>query len=106
MFILCFIRSLRDKLIQDERLDLAMNVSTKCGLDPSAVWSAWGKVKLRAGDYLGARDKFSKCLKVRRQSSHTTLEMRGDIRTVEPCSGETSSSPPLIKRVCENYHLA
>ncbi len=41
------------------------------------------------------------------QSSRTTLEMRGgEIRTVEPCSGKTSSSPPLIKSVCENYHLA
>ncbi len=41
-----------------------MNISTKCGIDPSAMWSAWGMAKLRAGDYPGARDKFSKCLKV------------------------------------------
>ncbi len=41
------------------------------------------------------------------QSSRTTLEMRaGDIRTVKPRSGETSSSPPFIERVCENYHPA
>ena len=57
-------RGLRDKLIEDERLELAMNISTKCGIDPSAVWSAWGMAKLRVGNYLAAREKFSKCLKV------------------------------------------
>ena len=63
-FFFSFCRGLRDKLIEEDRLDLAMNISTKCGIDPSAVWSAWGMAKLRAGNYLGAREKFSKCLKV------------------------------------------
>ena len=41
-----------------------MDISTKCGIDSSAVWAAWGMMKLKAGDYTGARDKFAKCLKV------------------------------------------
>ncbi len=57
-------RRLRDKLIEDERLALAMEVSTKCGLDTSGVWSAWGKACLYSGDYTAAREKFSHCLKV------------------------------------------
>ncbi len=66
-----------------------------------------------SGNYLwvaswpATSNKSATVLDTFRQSSHTTLEMRGgDIRTVEPRSGKTSSSPPLIKRVCENYHLA
>ena len=55
---------LRDKLIQDERLKLAMDVSTKCGLDPSGVWGAWGLTCIKQGDYAGAREKFGRCLKV------------------------------------------
>jgi len=58
-------RRLRDKLIQDERLKLAMDVSTKCGLDPSGVWGAWGLTCIKQGDYAGAREKFGRCLKVR-----------------------------------------
>lgn len=57
-------RRLRDKLITDERLALAMEVSTKCGLDPTGVWVAWGMTCLQSGDFPGAREKFSKCLKV------------------------------------------
>ena len=64
VFIIAFSRGLRDKLIEEERLPLAMDISTKCGIDSSAVWAAWGTAKLRAGDYSGARDKFAKCLKV------------------------------------------
>ena len=43
---------------------LAMEVSTKCGLDPTGVWVAMGMTCLQMGDFLGAREKFNKCLKV------------------------------------------
>ncbi|CAH1802978.1 unnamed protein product, partial [Owenia fusiformis] len=58
------LRRMRDKLIEDERLSLAMEVSTKCGLEPMGVWVAWGTACLTAGDFKGAREKFAKCLKV------------------------------------------
>ena len=60
-----FYRRLRDKLIENERLSLAMEVSTKCGLDPAGVWVTWGMMCLQGGNFTGAREKFIKCLKVR-----------------------------------------
>ncbi|KAH9515330.1 hypothetical protein Btru_014177, partial [Bulinus truncatus] len=57
------VRRLRDKLISDERLNLAMEVSMKCGIDPAGVWAAMGFACLNLGDFQGARDKFSHCLK-------------------------------------------
>ena len=42
-----------------------MEVSTKCGLDPTGVWVAMGMTCLQSGDFAGAREKFSKCLKVK-----------------------------------------
>lgn len=61
----CFIgRRMRDKLIQVERLHLAVEVSTKCGLDPAGVWAAWGMNCLINGDFPQAREKFNRCLKV------------------------------------------
>ena len=59
------LRRLRDKLISSERLGLAMDVSTKCGIDPAGVWSAMGFACLHTGDFAGARDKFAHILKVR-----------------------------------------
>lgn len=56
-------RRLRDRFIEAERLSLAMEVSTKCGLDPSGVWGAAGFALLQAGDFPGAREKFSRCMK-------------------------------------------
>lgn len=38
-------------------------VSTKSGLDPGAVWQAWGMASLKAGNLTGAREKFARCLK-------------------------------------------
>lgn len=64
-FFDCFIgRRMRDKLIQVERLHLAVEVSTKCGLDPAGVWAAWGMNCLINGDFPQAREKFNRCLKV------------------------------------------
>ncbi|GAB1601368.1 finger FYVE domain-containing 26-like [Argonauta hians] len=69
---------LRDKLIEVERLPLAMEVSTKCGLDATGVWAAWGRASLRFRNYPLAREKFSRCLKPPRdrnltQTSNTLL---------------------------------
>lgn len=57
-------RRLRDRLIENESLSLAMEVTTKCGLDPGAVWGAWGLAYLQVGKFKEARQKFSKFLKV------------------------------------------
>lgn len=57
-------RRVRDKLIQDDRFSLAMEVSTKCQLDASAVWSAWGMMALKSGDFKTARAKFIRCFQV------------------------------------------
>ena len=54
-------RRVRDRLIQDDRFLLAMEVSTKCQLDASAVWSAWGMMALKSGDFQTAREKFIRC---------------------------------------------
>ena len=51
-------------MIEEERLVLAMEVSTKCGIDPTGVWVAMGHAALAAGDYEQARDKFQYCIKV------------------------------------------
>lgn len=57
-------RRLRDKIIESERFALAIDVTGKCGLDPGAVWFAWGLSQLKSGDLKDARDNFSKCLTV------------------------------------------
>lgn len=56
-------RRIRNRLLEEERHELAMNMSTKCGLDTQTVWASWGLIELRRGNYREARDKFSKCLK-------------------------------------------
>lgn len=62
---------LRDKLIEVERLPLAMEVSTKCGLDPTGVWAAWGRACLKFRNYSLAREKFAHCLKPPRDRNMT-----------------------------------
>ncbi|XP_041668136.1 zinc finger FYVE domain-containing protein 26 isoform X2 [Cheilinus undulatus] len=54
---------LRNQLLEAEHYQLAVEVSTKSGLDPGAVWQAWGMASLKAGNLSGAREKFARCLK-------------------------------------------
>ncbi|XP_014898779.1 zinc finger FYVE domain-containing protein 26 [Poecilia latipinna] len=54
---------LRNQLLEAEHYQLAVEVSTKSGLDPSGVWQAWAVGSLKAGNLSGAREKFSRCLK-------------------------------------------
>ncbi|XP_072896254.1 zinc finger FYVE domain-containing protein 26 isoform X1 [Hemitrygon akajei] len=56
------ITRLRNKLLETEYYALAVEVSTKSGLDPAGVWHAWGLACLKVGNLSGAREKFSRCL--------------------------------------------
>lgn len=55
-------RRLRDRLIEDDKMDLALQVALKCNLDTFDVWSSWGRAKLSLGQYEDARTKFERCL--------------------------------------------
>ncbi|KAM4625378.1 zinc finger FYVE domain-containing protein 26 [Polymixia lowei] len=54
---------LRNQLLEAEYYQLAVEVSTKSGLDPGGVWHAWAMASLKAGNLSGAREKFGRCLK-------------------------------------------
>ncbi|XP_078590684.1 zinc finger FYVE domain-containing protein 26-like isoform X2 [Branchiostoma floridae x Branchiostoma japonicum] len=94
-------RRLRDRLIEDERLDLAMDFSTKCGLDSAGVWAAWGMAYLRTGNYQGAREKFSRCLKPPsdvNMISHSSKMLTGILQCLESTSTATlAPSRDLVK---------
>ena len=51
-------RKLRDRLIEIELWSLALDVSTKAGLDAGSVWAAWGLVCLKAGNFQGNYSSF------------------------------------------------
>uniref|UniRef100_A0A8C7CZW9 Zinc finger FYVE domain-containing protein 26 n=1 Tax=Oncorhynchus kisutch TaxID=8019 RepID=A0A8C7CZW9_ONCKI len=54
---------LRNQLLEAEYYQLAVEVSTKSGLDPGGVWQAWGMASLKAGNLTAAREKLCRCLK-------------------------------------------
>ncbi|XP_068109450.1 zinc finger FYVE domain-containing protein 26 isoform X2 [Hyperolius riggenbachi] len=54
---------LRNQLLEAEYYSLAVEVSTKAGLDPTGVWHAWGMACLKSDNLTGAREKFSRCIK-------------------------------------------
>ncbi|KAL6256493.1 hypothetical protein P5V15_012606 [Pogonomyrmex californicus] len=56
------LRKLRDLLTEKEQWTLALDVSTKAGLDTQGVWAAWGKACLKVGYLKQAREKFHHCL--------------------------------------------
>ncbi|XP_063589556.1 uncharacterized protein LOC134766562 [Penaeus indicus] len=55
-------RHLRDMLVKKQLWELALNISTKAGLEATGVWGAWAMASLKAGDFPGARERFSRVL--------------------------------------------
>jgi len=56
------LRQLRDKLIKEDKVELAFSLCSKYNLESDPVWAAWGLYLLKAGQYEQAREKFKKCL--------------------------------------------
>ncbi|XP_040188463.1 zinc finger FYVE domain-containing protein 26 isoform X1 [Rana temporaria] len=64
---------LRNQLLEAEYYSLAIEVSTKTGLDPSGVWHAWGMACLKSDNLPGAREKFSRCIKAPLDLNHKNV---------------------------------
>ncbi|KAK3912489.1 Zinc finger FYVE domain-containing protein 26 [Frankliniella fusca] len=58
------LRRLQTQLLESELWQLALEVSTKAGLEKIGVWTSWGKALLRGGQWKEARDKFSHCFPI------------------------------------------
>ena len=55
---------LREKLMEQERFSLALEITNKAGLDLVPVFFLMGMAKLKSGHLEKARDHFSHCLTV------------------------------------------
>ncbi|GAM26377.1 hypothetical protein SAMD00019534_095520 [Acytostelium subglobosum LB1] len=75
-------RHLRDMLIQEDRLRLAIDVATKCNIPADPAWVTWGITLIQQGQYNEAREKFKYC-----------LSSAGDRRVMSP---STTLSPDNV----------
>ncbi|CAF0855042.1 unnamed protein product [Adineta ricciae] len=73
------LRKIRNQLLDDERYQLAMDISTRCNLDTQTIWFRWGMAYLHIGQFGEARDKFEKCLQKTNETSDliTKQQQRG-----------------------------
>ncbi|KAK1298842.1 Glucan endo-1,3-beta-glucosidase 12 [Acorus calamus] len=55
---------LRDKLIKDERYNMAIYTFKKCKIDSFPVWNAWGHALIRVEHYAQARVKFKQAFQL------------------------------------------
>uniref|UniRef100_A0A665W4P1 Zinc finger FYVE domain-containing protein 26 n=1 Tax=Echeneis naucrates TaxID=173247 RepID=A0A665W4P1_ECHNA len=88
---------LRNQLLEAEHYQLAVEVSTKSGLDPGGVWQAWGMASLKARNLSVAREKFSRCLKApmdRNQLNQGPLLLQEIVQHLE-----TTIQPTLTKDI-------
>uniref|UniRef100_A0A671QY10 Zinc finger FYVE domain-containing protein 26 n=1 Tax=Sinocyclocheilus anshuiensis TaxID=1608454 RepID=A0A671QY10_9TELE len=86
---------LRNQLLEAEHYQLAVEVSTKSGLDPNGVWQAWGMASLKAGNLSGAREKFARCLKApvdRNQLNHGVRLLQEIVQHLESTVKPTLST--------------
>jgi zinc finger FYVE domain-containing protein 26 len=87
------VRRIRNRLLEEERHDLAMNLSTKCGLDTQTVWASWGLIELRRGNYKEARTKFEKCLKP--VNDHSVSISAAQSKIINDIISYLENAPPI-----------
>jgi tetratricopeptide (TPR) repeat protein len=60
--VLLWSRQLRDALVEEDRMEEAIEVAEKCFIEKEPVWIAWGLSLLSVGKYEQAKEKFRTCL--------------------------------------------
>ncbi|KAK5647689.1 hypothetical protein RI129_002581 [Pyrocoelia pectoralis] len=101
------LRRLRDKLLEREQWNLALEVSTKAGLDNAGVFAAWGKSYLKAGSLQKAREKFQRCFD---KTAHyeTSTELSNSYssthylsKTFQSPENKPIKNPPLLNEIVQ-----
>ncbi|XP_057660811.1 zinc finger FYVE domain-containing protein 26 homolog [Diorhabda carinulata] len=106
------LRRVRDKLLENEQWNLALEVSTKAGLDNAGVFAAWGKSCLKAGSLVVAREKFQRCLdktahyeySLQNDNSETQFGFRKFTKTsnnINFSESKKSKDPPLLTEIIQ-----
>ena len=102
------LRKLRDFLTEKEQWIIALDVSTKSGLDRQGVWAAWSTACLKVGYYQRARDKFTHCLDDRLSlatSASYSIEDFDDWCVVSSQqhqhTSRSSKDPPLMAEILQ-----
>eukprot|EP00029_Vermamoeba_vermiformis_P001872 TRINITY_DN1209_c0_g1_i2.p1 TRINITY_DN1209_c0_g1~~TRINITY_DN1209_c0_g1_i2.p1 ORF type:complete len:998 (-),score=312.73 TRINITY_DN1209_c0_g1_i2:110-3103(-) len=83
-------RKLRDKLIVEEKFEVARDVAVICGVEVDVVWVAWGLHRLRAGQYSAARDAFALCLNAAESKKGSSFALPKKSPTVNKSSIDTA----------------
>ncbi|KAK9880596.1 hypothetical protein WA026_011836 [Henosepilachna vigintioctopunctata] len=101
------LRRLRDKLLEKEQWNTALEVSTKAGLDRTGVFAAWGMSLLKAGCLTKARDKFHRCFNARgrydshKESNPEVEEENSNKSQSEMPDRKPSRIPPLLNEIIQ-----
>jgi tetratricopeptide (TPR) repeat protein len=89
-------RQLRDELIDEDRMDEAIEVANKCNVEREPVWAAWGLSLLKMGKYEQAKEKFKYSLsKYRTLSRNFAQFLRSPSRTT-PRDRSAASEPSTV----------
>ncbi|XP_045461225.1 zinc finger FYVE domain-containing protein 26 [Harmonia axyridis] len=98
------LRKFRDNLLEMEEWNLALEVSTKAGLDQTSVFAAWGKKLLKAGCLTKAREKIQRCFNSNRRfdsrresfsENDEEMSARGSNFYLNKSFGEVNEKKPL-----------
>jgi zinc finger FYVE domain-containing protein 26 len=104
------VRRVRNRLLEEERYELAMNLSTKFGLDTQSVWASWGLVELKRANYKEARTKFDKCLKQVNEKSQSSSISSTQVKILNDILTHLESALPnrmigVIDSICTFFYF-
>jgi zinc finger FYVE domain-containing protein 26 len=88
-------RQLRDSLLSEDQMELALDVATRCQIESEPVWTQWGLALLSLGKYKLAREKFKYC---------TSLSITQKINLLTQILNVLEGGPPvsqIVKRLKE-----
>ncbi|XP_011705175.1 PREDICTED: uncharacterized protein LOC105460429 isoform X2 [Wasmannia auropunctata] len=101
------LRKLRDLLTEKERWTLALDVSTKAGLDTQGVWAAWGKACLKVGHLEQAKEKFHHCLdKILHEDLDDWVMISYPKESIESPKRELTTSGPKENEILDEKRQA
>lgn len=90
------LRKLNEKLMELEEWNVALEISTKAGLDNKIIFANWGMSCLRSGALQSAREKFHYCLE---KNYFHDVEMNVSSNVSNASEGRPAKTPPLVNEI-------
>jgi len=97
-------RELREQLISQDRMKLALELAKKCNIETGPVWFNWGLKQLKLGQYDEAKEKCKNVMRSNNLIVNGDIIAEDDLESIEQTRSKVKQIITILEKEITGYN--